>query len=54
MREERAGDLLPGPNPLFYPLEVLQSFTAFSAEHGKPLQILDSANSILQYFHPNE
>ena len=42
MREERAGDLLPGPNPLFYPLEVLQSFTAFSAEYGKPLQILDS------------
>ena len=54
-REGRGAIPLPGPAPYFdplkYPLEVLQSFTAFAVEHGKPLQILDSVNSILQHFH---
>lgn len=52
---QRAGDLLPGPDlyfdPLEYPLGALQRYTTFSVESWKALQIQGFFNGILQYFH---
>lgn len=44
--------LYPYFDPLEYPLQVLQRFTAFTSKGRKALQTLDFLCCILQHFHP--